>query len=135
MVTILLNKVKAFLMNHTVTIVLICVACITGALLVRKGQTTVIDQLQLQASTYDNAIKKITAANEEERKQHEENIKKLQKSLDEVALKHDEDMKALNEKKTKQVNNLVQRFEEDPTSMASDISKITGIQLYKQETK
>lgn len=110
--------------------VLITVAVVVVGLLVLKRKTdSIVDAMVQQQKVHDEQLKKIEEATIAERKAHEENVARLMSSLAEVQKRHDDDMRALDEKKSKQVNQLVQKFKDDPNGMAKQISDITGFQL------
>ena len=120
---------------NVVTVVLLAVATVAAGYALKRRQDDVVDDLRAQSNAYDSAIAKIAAAQEEERRQHEENLRQLQKTLDDVARKHDDDLRVLNERKAQQVGQLVRQYDEDPTAMTNKVSEMIGIRVYKEGTK
>ena len=125
-----LNKTWAYVKPHVVPVLLSMGVLITCWYFLTRQRDTYTASLQQHQEVYDEQIKKIVEAQAHEREQREENFKKLQQELEETKRQYEDSLKELQEKKTKQVNQLVQKYNDDPTGMAQQLSDITGFKLF-----
>ena len=124
-----LNKTWGYVKPHIVPVLLSLGVLITCWYVFSRQRDTYMDSLLKHRETYDEQIKKIVEAQVREREQREENFKKLQGELELTKKVYEDSLKELQEKKSKQVNQLVQKYKDDPTGMAQQLSDITGFQL------
>lgn len=104
-------------------------AIIFGYLLFHKEQLDFADELKKIQDAHDAEIKKIQDARAAEEKQHEENEKKLQLALDAVQRQYDSAKKDLDDKKKKEIEDLVKQYGDDPTALAQKLSEATGFTI------
>lgn len=126
-----LNKAWGHIKPHAVPILLTLAVVVVGWHLFSRQRDDYVDALRKHREIHDKQLQDILAAQETERKQRAENFEKLQRQLEDVKLTYERDIKDLQEKKTQQVGKLVQKYKDDPTGMAQQLSDITGFQLYK----
>lgn len=121
--------------NYLILGILIVLFSISCYFFMKKEKLDVVTEMKKQQQIHDEEIKEIEKIRKEEKKEYEENFIRLQLSLESIQQKHDEDMRALEERKTKQVDGMVNTWKKDPTGveMAHQIGKITGFQVLVQE--
>lgn len=108
------------------SLVALIVGSVAAFLFFKRSGTSFADNLKKIQDAHNEEIKKIQEAREEEKRQHEENLKKLQETLD-IVQKHYDDAKAdLDSKKKAQVEELVKKYNDDPTELAKKLSEATG---------
>lgn len=132
----LIRKFWNYLKPHVVPILMfICIVllCVYGRFLLKKEREDFVDKLKTYETLRDEESKKIVSVIEEERLFHQENIKRYQETMDMIQKKYIEDVKGLDDAKTIQVKKIVDKFNEDSTAAAKQISQLTGLKLVLQE--
>lgn len=102
------------------------VGTIVGVLLLRREQVGFADNLKKLQDAHDEEIKRIQAAREQEQREHEANLKKLQDALDAVQKHYDDAKKDLDDKKKREITDLVKQYGDDPDALAQKLSEATG---------
>jgi hypothetical protein len=133
MVELFLNKIWDYVKPHAVPVVLVVVSSFVLYSLLGKGRDDSLNALKNQQQIHDAELKKIEKAQEIERKQHEENLKKLESSLEDIRKSYDDRIKTLEEKKAKQIGQMVQKYDDDPTGVARQIGDMTGFRVVSVE--
>lgn len=99
---------------------------IVGFLLLRNQGAGFADKLKEIQTAHDEELRKINAAREQERKEHEANLKRLEQSLKAVQEQYDAAKKDLDSKKKKEIEELVRLYKDDPETLAKKLSEATG---------
>lgn len=116
---------KLFLSLLVVVIALIVVS----ALFYKHNNDQLAQFVELKKTT-DVEIQKITAARDQENKQHVENEKRLNDALEQINTKYISAMKALNTRKREQVSAIIKTSEHNPDELAKQLSETTGFKVY-----
>ena len=128
----LLKKFWEYLKPHLVPILLFCgivSLALYGRSLLGKERDDFVSKLKTYEALRDEEVKKIVAATEEERMLYRENLRRYEETMDAIRQKYLTDTKKLEETKTTQVKKIVEKFNEDPTGAAKQISELTGLKL------
>lgn len=104
-------------------------AVVFGYFLFHKEQIDFADQLKKIQDAHDAELKQIQAARDAEEKQHQENEKKLQAALDAVQKQYDDAKKDLDDKKKKEIEDLVKQYGDNPDVLAQKLSEATGFTI------
>ena len=122
-----------FFSNPTVKKVLLglTLGCLAVAFYVFYEQKTnmYLENVKQIQQIHDEEIRKINTAYDEERRQHEINMSKLQLELDAAKTKYKEDTAALDKKKKSSEKSIATKYADDPSGMATRISKVTGFRI------
>jgi septal ring factor EnvC (AmiA/AmiB activator) len=95
----------------------------------RKEQLDFADELKKIQEAHDEELRKIEEAREQERREHEANLKRLQETLAEVQKHYDDAKKDLDDKKKKEIADLVKQYGNDPDELAKKLSEATGFTI------
>lgn len=125
---IFLQKAWAFAKKYW-QIFALALGAIIAAIVFREQSSSFVERLKDIQDAHDEEIKKIEAARAEERRQHEENEKKLRAALDAVQQQYDSAMKDLDDKKKKEIADLVKQYGDNPTELAKKLSAATGFSI------
>jgi len=135
-VDFLKNNLWTTLRPYVLTsVVTFSLTCLFVLLLSSRREDKLVSSLREQQKINDAAFAKIAEAQAEERKAHEENLKNLRTSLEEAQKKYDQEIENLKKKKAEQVTALVKKYEDDPSAMAREVSKATGLRVVEGEQK
>jgi len=107
-------------------IAVLVIGTVAGFFLFRKEQSGFADNLKKIQEAHDEEIKKIQEARAEEQRQHEANVKKLQDTLVAVQKHYDDAKEALDDKKKKEIADLVKQYGDKPDVLAQKLSEATG---------
>lgn len=113
--------------------VALAVAVVLGYLFFKREQVDFSDQLKKIQDAHDEEVKKIEEARAEERRKHEENLKKLEATLAAVQAEYDDAKKDLDDKKKKEIADLVKQYGDDPATLAKKLGEATGFDVILPE--
>lgn len=103
---------------------------LTGAFvtlfLLRQQKVSFMDDMKRIQDAHDEEVKRINAARDEERRQRIENERKLNNALQVVQAQYDAAKRELDDKKKKEVEQLVKEFGDRPEELARKLSEATG---------
>lgn len=85
------------------------------------------DQLKKIQDAHDEELKQIQDARAEEQRQHAANEQKLQDTLAVVQKHYDEAQRDLDDKKKREIEQIVKDFGDDPLALAKKLSEATGM--------
>jgi flagellar motility protein MotE (MotC chaperone) len=105
---------------------LLLVGVFAGIFLLRQQKTSFIDDIKKIQDAHDEEVKRINAARDEERRQRLENERRLNNTLQIVQAQYDAARKELDDKKKKEVEQLVKDFGDKPEELAKKLSEVTG---------
>ena len=100
-----------------------------GYLMFKRNENEHEDTIKKLLDSHKDEIKKINTTFEEERKQREENEKKLKIALEAVQLEYEIAKKQLDEKKKKEIEEIVNQYGKDPVELAKKLSDATGFSI------
>lgn len=108
-------------------------AVVVGAILAfvvfKRQDVSFADQLKQIQDAHDAELKQIQAARDEEQKEHLANEKRLQDTLDAVQKQYDSAKKDLDDKKKKEIEDIVKQYGDDPGALAQKLSESTGFTI------
>lgn len=81
----------------------------------------------------DEKTKKISAALEEERRQHAQILNRLQLEYERNKEAYEQKLRALEEKKKSNISSFISRHGNNPKEMAESLSKSTGFKVYNEK--
>ena len=122
------SKAWTFLKSYWQTCLLI-VGSIVGIILYKQRSDDFTDHIKEIQDAQDEEVKRIEAACEEERRQHEENLKQLQETLSMVQAQYDEAKRDLDEKKKQEIIDIVNQYGSNPDKLARQLSEVTGFSV------
>jgi seryl-tRNA synthetase len=105
---------------------LLLAGAFVAIVLFRQQRSTFVEDVKKLQDAHDEEIKKINAARDEERRIAVENQKKLTKALELVQAQYDDAKKELDEKKKKEIEQLVKEYGNKPDELAKRLSEATG---------
>ena len=105
---------------------LLLAGAFVGLLLLRQQKMSFIDDMKRIQDAHDEEVKRINAARDEERRQRLENERKLNAALQIVQAQYDAAKRELDDKKKKEVEQLVKEFGDRPEELARKLSEATG---------
>ena len=111
------------------SLVALIAGVIIGVIFFRKEQIDFADNLKKINDAHDAEIKAIQEARAEEERQHQANLKKLQDTLDAVQAHYDDAKKDLDDKKKKEIADLVKQYGDNPDVLAQKLSEATGFTI------
>jgi len=111
------------------SLALLIIGAVVAFVLFRRKESTFVDQLQQINALHAEEIQKINSIREEEARQHEANLKQLQDTLDMVQRRYDEAKRNLDDKKRREVEDIVKRFSNNPDALAKKLSEATGFKI------
>lgn len=111
------------------SLALLIIGAVVAFVLFRRKESTFVDRLQQINALHAEEIQKINSIREEEARQHEANLKQLQDTLDMVQRRYDEAKRNLDDKKRREVEDIVKRFSNDPDALAKKLSEATGFKI------
>ena len=126
------TKLVEYIKKYWSHVLLVAVICMS-AFLLRNQQSQFLNDMQRVQDAHVVEIKKIEDARVEERKQLEANVKKLEQTLSIVQQQYDSAKKDLDTKKKKEVEELIELYKDDPTTLAKKLSESTGFQIILPE--
>ena len=119
------SKIWAFIKKHWQLILLVIIV-IAGAYAYRRREVDFIDDYRKIQDAHAQEIRKIQAAQDEERHRLEENQKHLQAALDAVKKQYDEAQKELDDRKKKEVDQIVHDYGNNPDELAKKLAEVGG---------
>jgi len=93
------------------------------------------ERMKEMQGIHDAEMKKIIEAQTAENERHEQNLKQLQQDLSVAIEKHEEKLKELERQKEAESKRLFEKYRNDPTGLAQEVSRVTGIPVYVNEGK
>jgi len=99
---------------------------VAGFFIFTKQKSSFSDQLSDIKKAHEEEIKKINEAREEERKAHIENERKLNETLMSIQQQYEAAKRDLDEKKRKEIENIVKKWSDDPTELSKQLSEAAG---------
>lgn len=113
--------------------ILLFSASAVGFLFLRGKQSNFLDQLEDIRKAHELELKKIIAAQEEERRKNKEALEKLQKRLIDVQRQYEEAKIELDKRKKKEIEDLMTKYADDPVALANKLSEATGFTVILPE--
>jgi len=110
-------------------LIFIVLGSIAGFFLFRKQEVGFNDTVNKLLKNHSEEIDKINKIREEEKQQHLENEKKLKETLDVIQTQYDIAKKELDDKKKKQIEEIVKQYGNDPVKLAKQLSEATGFSI------
>lgn len=108
---------------------LLILGTIVGYLIFRKQEIAFGESVNKLLESHADQIKKINLIREDEKRQHEENEKRLKEALLAVQTQYDIAKKDLDERKKKEIEDIVKQYGDDPVELAKKLSSITGFSI------
>lgn len=106
-------------------------ALIIGAIVAffvfKRQDVSFADQLKKIQDAHDVELKQIQDARAEEQRQHVANEQKLQDTLAVVQKHYDEAQRDLDDKKKREIEQIVKDYGDDPLALAKKLSEATGM--------
>jgi len=125
---IFLQKAWAFTKKYW-QLALLILGAVAGVLLFRKQDTNFADDLKKIQDAHQTELRQIEAARAEEQHQHLVNEKRLQDSLEAVQAQYDSAKKDLDDKKKREIEDIVKQYGDNPTELARQLSAVTGFSI------
>jgi uncharacterized membrane protein (DUF106 family) len=108
---------------------LLVLGVIVGFILFRGQGSDYAKRLKEIQDAHDDEIKQINAARAEEERQHDLDVKRLQDALSAVQAQYDAAKKDLDDKKKKEIEDIVKQYGSNPNELAKQLSAATGFQI------
>lgn len=122
------ETIKFWFKKYWQMLVLI-VGAVVGVMLFRRQESGFSSDLKLIRDAHDNELKQIRDARDEEKRQHLENQKRLEVALATIQEQYDAAKKDLDQKKKREIEDIVKQYGENPVELAKQLSSITGFSI------
>lgn len=123
-----LQKLSTFAKKYWAIAVLI-IGSVVAALLFRKQNTTITDELEKIKAAHELELEKIKLAREEQQRQHEANAERLQSALTVVQQQYESAKKEFDAKKKSEVEKIIKEHGNNPDELAKRLSVATGFKI------
>ena len=110
-------------------LILLVAGGVVGYVMFRRQENLFTQNINNLLESHKEQIEKINAIREEERKQRAENERKLREALDTVQAQYDLAKKDLDNKKKKEIEDIVKQYGSDPVELAKQLSAVTGFSI------
>jgi len=110
-------------------LLLLIVATVFGVLFFRRQENGFSSDLKAIRDAHEDELKRIQAARDEEKRQHLENQKRLEAALVTVQEQYDLAKKDLDQKKKREIEDIVKQYGDNPTELAKQLSSATGFSI------
>jgi hypothetical protein len=129
------NQMKKILLilKKNWQILLLVFGFIFSIFLFRRRDQNFVERLEKIQDDHKKEIQKINEIREKERKQHEENESRLKETLALIQTKYDLSKKELDDKKKKQIQEIVEKHGSNPDELAVQLSNVTGFKIIPSE--
>jgi len=129
------NQMKKILLilKKNWQILLLVFVFIFSIFLFRRRDQNFVERLEKIQDDHKKEIQKINEIREKERKQHEENESRLKETLALIQSKYDLSKKELDDKKKKQIQEIVEKHGSNPDELATQLSNVTGFKIIPSE--
>lgn len=101
----------------------------------RNDRVEFTEKLKEMQEIHDREMVKIIASQSAERERHEQNLRQLNQDLNDAVAKHDEKLKEMERQKEIDLKRIFEKYKNDPTGLAQEMSRVTGIPVYVPEVK
>lgn len=101
----------------------------------RSERDSFVDRMKELQVIHDKEMSEMLGAQAAERERHEQNLRQLQQDLSAAVAKHEEKLKELERQKEIESKRLFEKYRNDPTGLAQELSRVTGIPVYVHEDK
>ena len=101
----------------------------------RNDRAEFTEKLKEMQEIHDREMVKIMTAQSAERERHEQNLRQLNQDLNDAVAKHDEKLKEMERQKELDLKRIFEKYKNDPTGLAQEMSRVTGIPVYVPEVK
>lgn len=101
----------------------------------RNDRAEFTEKLKEMQEIHDREMVKIMTAQSAERERHEQNLRQLNQDLNDAVAKHDEKLKEMERQKELDLKRIFEKYKNDPTGLAQEMSRVTGIPVYVSEVK
>lgn len=101
----------------------------------RNDRAEFTEKLKEMQEIHDREMVKIMTAQSAERERHEQNLRQLNQDLNDAVEKHDEKLKEMERQKELDLKRIFEKYKNDPTGLAQEMSRVTGIPVYVPEVK
>lgn len=101
----------------------------------RNDRDSFVERLKEVQIIHDKELEKVLKAQIVERERHEQNLRKLQQDLNAAIAKHEEKLKELENQKEAEVKRIFEKYRNDPSGLAQELGRVTGIPVYIPEAK
>ena len=125
---IFLRKMRSLLRDYW-QLLMAAIGTFFGFLLLRRKDREHEDSIKKMLDSHKIEIEKINFVIEEERRQRAENEKQLKIALEAVQLEYETAKKQLDEKKKKEIEEIVNQYGKDPIELAKKLSEATGFSI------
>jgi hypothetical protein len=102
-------------------------------LLLKKEKTSLLDQINVIRESYEDQIKQIESARREEREKNAKALELLQKRLEDVQKQYEKAKIELDKKKKEEIKELMEKYSNDPETLAKKLSEATGFKVILPE--
>lgn len=129
------NQMKKILLilKKNWQILLLVFGFVFSIFLFRRRDQNFVERLEKIQDDHKKEIQKINEIREKERRQHEENESRLKETLALIQSKYDLSKKELDDKKKKQIQEIVEKHGSDPDELAAQLSNVTGFKIIPSE--
>lgn len=110
-------------------LILLVAGGVVSYVMFRRQENLFTQNINNLLESHKEQIEKINAIREEERKQRVENERKLRDALDAVQVQYDLAKKDLDNKKKKEIEDIVKQYGSDPVELAKQLSAVTGFSI------
>lgn len=110
-------------------LLLLIVATIFGIFFFRRQGSEFAADLKAIRDNHENELKRIQDLRDEEKRQHLENQKRLESALATVQEQYDAARKDLDQKKKREIEDIVKQYGDNPTELAKQLSSATGFSI------
>jgi Skp family chaperone for outer membrane proteins len=124
----MLQTVYAWIKKYWQLLLLI-VATVFGVLFFRRQENGFSSDLKAIRDAHEDELKRIQSARDEEKRQHIENQKRLESALATVQEQYDLAKKDLDQKKKREIEEIVSQYGDNPTELAKQLSSVTGFSI------
>lgn len=114
-------------------ILLLVLGLIFSIFFFKKRDQNFAERLEKIQNDHKKELQKINEIREKERKQHQENESRLKETLALIQSKYDSSKKELDQKKKKQIQEIVKEYGSDPDELAIQLSNVTGFKIIPPE--
>ena len=122
------EKFRAFTRTYWQLFLLVA-GGVLGAFLFRKRELGFAESVSKLMESHAEEMGRINAAREEEKRQHAENEMRLRASLEAVQSQYEIAKKELDDKKKKEIEEIVKQYGNDPVELAKQLSAATGFSI------
>jgi hypothetical protein len=110
-------------------LILLIAGGVVSYVMFRRQENLFTQNINNLLESHKEQIEKINVIREEERKQRAENERKLREALDTVQAQYDIAKKDLDNKKKKEIEDIVKQYGNDPVELAKQLSAVTGFSI------